>query len=64
MLWRIPKGCRRCKVKAESLRQKDRESISVYMFSDMSPELLIFQQFFYLEERKIWKQNCTKLCVK
>ena len=52
MLWRIPKGCRRCKAKAESLRQKDRESLSINMFSDTSPELLIFSAVFYLEEKK------------
>ena len=48
MLWRIPKGCRRCKAKAESLRQKDRgKHKSVFnMFSNMSPELLKFFSSF------------------
>ena len=45
-LWRIPKGCRRCKAKAEPLRQKDRESIEV-MFSISSSELLNNQQFLF-----------------
>lgn len=46
MLWRIPKGCRRCKaLRAESLRPKDRgkHKFNFYMFSNMSPELLNFQ---------------------
>ena len=62
MLWRIPKGCRRCKaLRAESLRPKDRgkHKFNFYMFSNMSPELLIFSAVFLLlnkEEKRKWMQ--------
>ena len=52
MLWRIPKGCRRCKaLRAESLRPKDRgkHKFYFYMFSNMSPEL-------NKEEKRKWMQ--------
>jgi hypothetical protein len=62
MLWRIPKGCRRCKARwAESLRQKDRGKHKFYfnMFSNMSPELLNFSAvflFFKTGGKRKWMQ--------
>ena len=62
MLWRIPKGCRRCKaLRAESLRPKDRgkHKFYFYMFSNMSPELLNFQQFFCCSTRRKKENGCS-----
>ena len=64
MLWRIPKGCRRCKAcNAPNLSgQRTEESINLILicFSDMSPELLInFSSFFVFQNKEEKKMDAV-----
>ena len=52
-LWRNPFGCRRCKAKAESLRQKDRAYSLTYVFKFR----IFLRNFYFFYGRSIlcWK---------